>query len=88
MHSIHDAFRNRTVSCRIVKQTKVCLVCDLCWFCIIIINSVNDLVLSICKGQYDFSDPVWNEVSAEAKDLISKCLTVDPAARIHPQEVI
>lgn len=60
--------------------------CYLSWF--LYDNSVNDLVLSICKGQYDFSDPVWNEVSAEAKDLISKCLTIDPAARIHPQEVI
>mmetsp|Transcript_19179 Transcript_19179/g.50103 ORF Transcript_19179/g.50103 Transcript_19179/m.50103 type:complete len:328 (-) Transcript_19179:157-1140(-) len=40
------------------------------------------LFRQIRKGAYSFDDPVWDEISADAKDLIAKLLTVDPAARI------
>lgn len=47
---------------------------------------MNDLVNQICQGKYSFDDPVWNEISSEAKDIISRCLTVDSSLRIKPQE--
>lgn len=40
------------------------------------------LFRQIRKGAYSFDDPVWDDISAEAKDLIGKLLTVDPEARI------
>ena len=42
----------------------------------------NSLFLKIAKGRYDFDDDVWEDVSAEAKDLIKKLLTVDPGKRL------
>merc|ERR1711920_773668 len=38
-----------------------------------------DLFRKIKKGQYEFHDEYWSDVSVEAKDLISKLLTVDPS---------
>ena len=32
----------------------------------------------IKKGEYEFDERWWSEVSPEAKDLISKLMTVDP----------
>jgi len=36
----------------------------------------------IRAGQYQFPSPEWDNVSAEAKSIIQKMLTVDPAARV------
>ena len=36
----------------------------------------------ILKGRYDFPSPWWDNISAEAKDLVRKMLTVDPKKRI------
>lgn len=36
----------------------------------------------IMNGQYDFPDPYWTNVSADAKDLVAKFLTVNPSTRI------
>ncbi|KAL4484945.1 hypothetical protein ABPG74_020122 [Tetrahymena malaccensis] len=49
---------------------------------------VHDLVKLICQGKYNFDDPVWQDISSEAKDLISKCLTVDSTQRIKPEEAL
>ncbi|KAL4501442.1 hypothetical protein ABPG72_021249 [Tetrahymena utriculariae] len=49
---------------------------------------VHDLVKLICQGKYNFDDPVWQGISQEAKDLISKCLTVDSTQRIKPEEAL
>jgi len=46
------------------------------------------LYRQIRKGQYEFSDPYWTDISAEAKDLVSKLLTVDPKLRYTPQQVL
>jgi len=36
----------------------------------------------------DFPDPYWSEISAEAKDLVNKLLTVDPKQRFTAQQVL
>jgi len=41
-----------------------------------------ELFRKIRKGQYEFHEDYWGSVSADAKDLISKLLTVDPAKRL------
>ena len=40
------------------------------------------LFRQIRKGAFSFDDPVWDEVSDDAKDLIRKLLTVSPEDRI------
>ena len=42
----------------------------------------------ILKCEYTFDYPEFDEVSAEAKDLISKMLTVTPALRPSPNELL
>ncbi|CAH1642281.1 unnamed protein product [Spodoptera littoralis] len=39
-------------------------------------------------GQYDFPEPEWSNVSAEAKNLIRGMLSVDPAKRLTIQQVM
>jgi serine/threonine protein kinase len=41
-----------------------------------------DLFRKIRKGQYEFHDEYWGQVSSDAKDLISSLLTVSPARRL------
>jgi len=36
------------------------------------------LYKQIKKGEYDFPDPYWTGISAEAKNLVACLLTVDP----------
>eukprot|EP01025_Chloroclados_australasicus_P058541 TRINITY_DN7362_c0_g1_i1.p1 TRINITY_DN7362_c0_g1~~TRINITY_DN7362_c0_g1_i1.p1 ORF type:complete len:290 (-),score=33.24 TRINITY_DN7362_c0_g1_i1:1-870(-) len=47
-------------------------------------DDVNDAALfeKIKSGKYDDDDPVWDDISAGAKDLIAKLLTVDAEARL------
>ena len=45
------------------------------------------LLRSISRGKFEFDDPVWQEVSREAKDLVSKLLVVDPDKRLTPKQV-
>jgi calcium/calmodulin-dependent protein kinase I len=51
-------------------------------------DSTAALYKQIKKGQYEFPDPYWSEISNEAKDLVSKLLTVDPKKRITPAGVM
>jgi len=46
------------------------------------------LFRKIRKGQYEFHDEYWSAVSADAKDLISSLLTVDPAKRLSAEEAM
>ena len=45
------------------------------------------LLRAISSGKFGFDDPVWRDVSGEAKDLICKLLMVDPAKRPTPEQV-
>jgi calcium/calmodulin-dependent protein kinase (CaM kinase) II/calcium/calmodulin-dependent protein kinase I len=45
-----------------------------------------ELFRKIRKGQYEFHDEYWSAVSADAKDLISSLLTVDPNKRLSAEE--
>ena len=43
---------------------------------------------AIKSGRFDFPSPYWDQISAPAKDLIQKCLQVDPANRITAEEMM
>ena len=51
-------------------------------------NGASDLYASITAGRYNFWDPAWQMVSDSAKDLVIRCLTVDPKKRITAQEAL
>lgn len=34
------------------------------------------------EGKYSFTSPEWSDISEDPKDLIRKCLVVDPELRI------
>ena len=46
------------------------------------------LTLKVSRGEYTFLSPWWDEISKEAKDLVSHLLTVDPTKRYGPEEVL
>eukprot|EP00299_Pterocystis_sp_00344_P009189 c3775_g1_i1.p1 GENE.c3775_g1_i1~~c3775_g1_i1.p1 ORF type:complete len:366 (+),score=73.30 c3775_g1_i1:42-1100(+) len=46
------------------------------------------LFKQILKADYQFHSPWWDNVSAEAKDLVSKLLVVDSTQRLSPQEAL
>lgn len=48
----------------------------------------NKLYKQIKKGEYDFPDPYWTDISDEAKDLVRKLLTVNPKKRYTAQQVL
>ena len=47
-----------------------------------------DLFRLIRKGKYAFHEEFWGEISDEAKDLVSKLLTVDPNSRYTPRQAL
>jgi calcium/calmodulin-dependent protein kinase (CaM kinase) II/calcium/calmodulin-dependent protein kinase I len=47
-----------------------------------------ELFRKIRKGQYEFHDEYWGQVSKEAKGLISKLLTVSPDKRLDAEVAI
>jgi len=50
----------------------------------------NDALLfnQIQTWEYDFHLPCWDNVSPEAKSLVSRMLTLDPAGRITPEQAL
>jgi len=51
-------------------------------------ENTRELYKQIKKGQFDFPDPFWTEISKEAKDLVRKLLTVDPVKRYTADQVL
>ena len=49
-------------------------------------NSV--LFNAIRKGEYDFPSPYWDDVTNQAKDLVTKLLVVDPTMRLTAQQTL
>ena len=48
----------------------------------------SDLYAMILQGSYKYDDPAWQMVTDSAKDLVTRCLTVDPSKRISPIEAL
>lgn len=42
----------------------------------------------ILRGQVDLATPPWPDISAPAKDLVTKLLNRDPNARLTAQQVL
>lgn len=51
-------------------------------------ESTQQLYKQIKRGEYDFPDPYWSEISDSAKDLVRGLLTVDPAKRLSSDKVL
>ncbi|EAR98522.3 Serine/Threonine kinase domain protein (macronuclear) [Tetrahymena thermophila SB210] len=49
---------------------------------------VKDLINKIIEGEYSFPSDPWDKISEEAKDLIKKCLTINPEDRIKPDMML
>ena len=47
-----------------------------------------ELFRKIRKGQYEFHEEYWGQVSDDAKSLISKLLTVSPASRYAANDAL
>ncbi|KAJ8607024.1 hypothetical protein CTAYLR_006245 [Chrysophaeum taylorii] len=51
-------------------------------------NNNNAAIFKLIKaGTYEFGSPYWDSVSQQAKDLVTRLLTVDPAKRISSDQV-
>lgn len=48
----------------------------------------DELFVLILQGNYEFSEEIWNHVSYEAKDFISRLLTVNQEARLSALEAL
>lgn len=46
------------------------------------------MLRNIMEGKYSFTSPEWSDISEDPKDLIRKCLVVDPEKRITVKEVL
>lgn len=51
-------------------------------------NNMKNLYHLIKKGSYSFPSPFWDEISDEAKDLITKLLVKDPKQRLTAAQVL
>ncbi|KAJ2916519.1 hypothetical protein MD484_g3931, partial [Candolleomyces efflorescens] len=51
-------------------------------------ESINVLTEKVARGYYTFLSPWWDDISAEAKDLITHLLCVDPAQRYTIDEFL
>eukprot|EP01105_Mastigella_eilhardi_P020116 TRINITY_DN4772_c0_g1_i2.p1 TRINITY_DN4772_c0_g1~~TRINITY_DN4772_c0_g1_i2.p1 ORF type:complete len:468 (-),score=151.87 TRINITY_DN4772_c0_g1_i2:164-1483(-) len=51
-------------------------------------DTQQELFEKILQGKYSFSQPLWKDISDEAKDFIGKCLTLAPASRPSAQDCI
>ena len=49
---------------------------------------LQDLIVLIKKGEYDFPSNPWDSISEQAKDLIRSCLQKDPQLRITPDKAL
>ena len=59
-----------------------------CWFSLLPSIFVQVLYAQIKRGDYDFPDPYWTDISADAKDLVTRLLTVDPEKRCTCDELL
>ncbi|CCG21199.1 hypothetical protein CORT_0A08140 [Candida orthopsilosis Co 90-125] len=50
-------------------------------------DDANDVTMKILRGDFVFLQPWWDEISDDAKDLITKMLEVNPEKRITIEEI-
>lgn len=50
--------------------------------------SDGQLWMNICRGEFNFNDPVWTGISDLAKDLIRHLIVVDPERRYGTEELL
>lgn len=46
------------------------------------------MLRNIMEGKFSFTSPEWADISEDPKDLIRRCLVVDPEKRITVTEVL
>ncbi|GKY96532.1 hypothetical protein MPSEU_000612800 [Mayamaea pseudoterrestris] len=51
-------------------------------------RSQKELFRKIVAGKFDFDDDEWNEISDEAKDLVTQLLVLDPSKRITAADAV
>jgi len=51
-------------------------------------ESTQQLYKQIKRGEYDFPEPYWTNISDSAKDLVRGLLTVDPKKRLTGEQVL
>jgi len=51
-------------------------------------NSLPEIVDLIIRCDYKFPSPYWDDISAEARDFVKRCLVVDPAQRITAADAL
>ncbi|EAR95768.2 Serine/Threonine kinase domain protein (macronuclear) [Tetrahymena thermophila SB210] len=49
---------------------------------------LQDLIAKIQNADYQFQSHIWSAISDEAKDLIQKCLILNPKERITPDQAL
>jgi len=47
-----------------------------------------EILVKVKKGHYTFEGEEWKNISADAKDVISKCLNTDPSKRITAEHIL
>lgn len=50
-------------------------------------ESATEIMQRICRAEFSFTGDAWTNVSADAKNLITGLLTVDPKKRLSMQEL-
>jgi calcium-dependent protein kinase len=53
-------------------------------------NGANDkqIIDAVLKGKYTLDEPEWDDISADAKDLVRKMLEYDPSKRISAADAL
>lgn len=51
-------------------------------------ESDQEILLRVKKGKYEFDGEEWDNISADAKDIVTKCLILDASKRISAEDIL